>query len=116
MNTKLSFTEAWQYPSKIEREIKGCEYSDTKITPRKFNSGRDIYKTTFYNVCNEPIESRTAMRLMSKRTDSPYFVCETNEAIARKPVYQTPRVRQPTVQPASGADVVEELMTGLYDD
>ena len=116
MTTKLTFSEAWQYPSKIEREIKGCEYSDTKITPRKFNSGRDIYKTTFYNVCNEAIESRTAMRLISKSTDSAYFVCETNEALARKPVFQTSRVRPlSTAPPASGADVVEELMSGLYD-
>ena len=94
--TKLSFTEHWQYPSAVEREIKGCEYSETKKTERKFNSGRDIYRTTFYNVCNEAIESRTAMQLIARGTGETYYVCESSLAIARR-------------TPPSGADVIAAM-------
>lgn len=94
--TKLSFTEHWQYPSAVEREIKGCEYSETKKTERKFNSGRDIYRTTFYDVCNEAIESRKAMQLISKNSGESYYVCESTLAIARR-------------TPPSGADVIADM-------
>ena len=114
-NQQLSFSDAWQYPSQVERKIPGCEYSETKVTTRKFKSGRDIYRTVFYDVCNDEIESRTSMKLISKRTNEPYYVCQTDAAITRNAAFLRIPPRQPTGASPSGADVVEELMLGLYD-
>ncbi len=114
MNNQLSFSESWQYPSQAERKIPGCEYSETKKTTRKFKSGRDIYRTIFYDVCNDELESRTAMQLISKRTNQPYYVCQTDAAIARHEEFLRIPPRRPT-EARSGADLAEELLSGLYD-
>ena len=112
--TNLSFSEAWKFPSWVEREIKNCAYSDTVLTDRKFKSGRPVYTTTFYNVVNKAIESRAAMQLIAKKTGRPYYVCETAAALKRKASFRRPARRTTEANP-SGADVVEELMTELYD-
>jgi hypothetical protein len=82
MDTKLTFSQAWKFPSVVARDIKGYSYCETKKTDRKFNSGRDVYSTTFYNASGTELETRTAMKLTAKSTGTPYCVCETNEAIA----------------------------------
>ena len=105
-NNNLTFSEAWQFPSKVEREIKGCAYSETKSTPDKFKSGRVLFKTTFYGADSRTITTRTSMQLTSKRTGRPYFVCETTAALERNATFRRP-ARPPT--PPSGADAVAEL-------
>ena len=84
MTTKLTFSQAWKFPSVVGREIKGYSYCETAKSDRKFNSGRDVYITTFYNSSGVVIETRTAMKLLSKNTGTPYCVCETNESIAAR--------------------------------
>jgi len=84
MNTQLTFSESWKFPSVVGREIKGYSYCETEKSDRKFNSGRDVYITTFYSSSGVALETRTAMKLLSKNTGNPYCVCETNEAIAAR--------------------------------
>ena len=89
-----SFEESWAFPNEVRKELGASGY-DINDTPGNFSTGRPRLEAVFYEGQGHNrrvIETRTAMRLISKKTGKPY------EVVSRKPDLQ--RAASPS-RPAS---------------
>ncbi len=84
-----SFEESWSFPNELKKELGASGY-DIHPTPENFSTGRARFEAVFYDGeghNRRVIETRTAMRLISKKTGKPY------EVVSRKPN------REPSARP-----------------
>ena len=85
-----SFQDSWMFPNELKKDL-GASGFDINPTPDSFSTGRARFEAVFYEEHGHNrrvIETRTAMRLISKKTGKPY------EVVSRKPDSQ-PAARQP---------------------
>jgi hypothetical protein len=90
MSSSTSFEQSWAFASEIKKELGASGY-DINDTPENFSTGRARLEAVFYEGeghNRKVIETRTAMRLISKKTGKPY------EVVSRKPN------REPSARPA----------------
>ena len=81
MSSSTSFEQSWAFASEIKKELGASGY-DINDTPENFSTGRARLEAVYYTGeghNRRVIETRTAMRLISKKTGKPY------EVVSRKP-------------------------------
>ena len=91
-----SFEESWMFPNELKKELGASGY-DINPTMDSFSTGRARFEAVFYEGEGDNrrvIETRTAMRLISKKTGKPY------EVVSRKP---DSAARQPAAPPSRPA-------------
>ena len=91
-----SFGESWMFPNELKKDL-GASGFDINPTPDSFSTGRARFEAVFYEGDGHNrrvIETRTAMRLISKKTGKPY------EVVSRKP---DSTARQPAAPPRQAA-------------
>ena len=89
-----SFEDSWCFPNEVKKELGASGY-DINDTPENFSTGRPRLEAVYYTGeghNRKVIETRTAMRLVSKKTGKPY------EVVSRKPDSQPNR--EPAARPA----------------
>ena len=95
--TDSTFEQDWGFASDVKATIEGAVYYDVRPTPENFKTGRAKFECLFLDASkNRVIETRTAMRLISKKTGKSY------EVVSRKPDSQ-PAARQPAAPPSQPA-------------
>ena len=93
--TDSTFEQDWGFASDVKATIEGAVYYDVRPTPENFKTGRPKFECLFLDASkNRVIETRTAMRLISKKTGKPY------EVVSRKP---DSAARQPAAPPSGPA-------------
>ena len=83
MNT--DFMSQWGYPSEIKTEI-GAAYYELRPLADNFHSGRPKWECLFFSADRKLVSHRTAMELISKKTNKPYRVCARNEPAAPRTI------------------------------
>ena len=92
-----SFQDSWMFPNELKKDL-GASGFDINPTPDSFSTGRARFEAVFYEGDGHNrrvIETRTAMRLISKKTGKPY------EVVSRKPDSAARQPAAPPSQPAA---------------
>ena len=85
------------FPNELKKDLGASGY-DINPTPDSFSTGRARFEAVFYEGDGHNrrvIETRTAMRLISKKTGKPY------EVVSRKPDSAARQPAAPPSQPAA---------------
>ena len=92
-----SFQDSWMFPNELKKDL-GASGFDINPTRDSFSTGRARFEAVFYEEHGHNrrvIETRTAMRLISKKTGKPY------EVVSRKPDSAARQPAAPPSQPAA---------------